>query len=199
MKEKPILFNSEMVRAILRGDKLETRRVIKPPFELHKNGYLTKPKGNQRLHPYECPYGEVGDQLWVRETFMLETEQGIPTGGIIYRATDKPEEDETPLKWKPSIFMPREASRIQLEVTGIKIERLQEIDYTGAMREGIERSYDSSSHLWFKNYGKTGDSNFKHVSGAIKSFKSLWNSINEKRGFGWLKNPWVWVVEFKKI
>jgi len=198
MKERPILFNAEMVRAILDGRKTQTRRVIKPQPIIVGDG-LSWPL---------CPYGIPGDRLWVRETFALESSQEVSydppfkdgrpllevDGGFEhgtwweqphYKATDpEPElsyDGEGPcVKWSPSIYMPRWASRILLEITDIRVERVKDISRDDAFSEG---------HPFTKP---------KHPE--IKwNFEKLWNSINEKKGLGWDKNPWVWVIEFKAV
>ena len=193
-KTRPILFNGEMVRAILDGRKTQTRRVVKP-----------QPRFIAHTHPSVAPYwrwepcknfsgtftlrfarefstyGAPGDRLWVRETWMPETEQGIPTGGIIWRASDnKPMPDgDGPLRWKPSIHMPKSASRITLEVTGMQVERVQDISEEDAYAEGIDLA--------------------PTIPHPLVWFRDLWDSINVKRGFGWDANPWVWVVAFRSV
>ena len=98
--------------------------------------------------------------------------------------------------WRPSIHMPRWASRITLEVLSVRVERVQEINPRDAMDEGIGRHWDGHKY-WWENY--QGECNFLgNNEGPLKSFESLWDSINAKRGYGWDKNPWVWVVEFKQ-
>ena len=176
MKEHPILFSGEMVRAILDGRKTQTRRVIKfhtpaysnPEFLAgcdlvsfsHENGAVFKDRISFMV-PIKCQYGAPGDTLWVREAWK-ET-QGE---GLAYRATE-PYMDGEP--WRPSIFMPRWASRIALSVKNVRVERVQNISQGDAMAEGTQG---------------------KH------SFAVLWDIINAKRGFGWDINSWVWVVEF---
>ena len=211
MKERPIIFNGEMIRAILDGRKTQTRRPVKPqPTEyglvfrragvsekLEDDFYAWEDDGLlldehsedggpcQRL----CPFGVAGDRLWCRETWMAETEQSIPTGGVIYRATDKPEPDEnSPLCWRPSIHMPREASRITLEITSVRIERLQEITEEDAKAEGIDMDIPLMPHV--PGMGAT------HPSAV---FSDLWDSIYAKCGFGWDSNPYVWVIEFRRV
>ena len=119
-----------------------------------------------------CPYGKPGDELWVRETW-----NGTESEGIAYRATD-PQMDGEP--WKPSIFMPRWASRLQLVIKDVRVERLQDISIDDIYAEGA----------YSINWGRMPGSEHK-------AFKALWDSINAKRGYGWETNPWVWVVEFE--
>ena len=198
MKERPILFSGEMVRAILEGRKTQTRRVVKNLAEatmnMLKKCSSVKIKGAKTILDFghkslelnseiffKCPYGKVGDRLWVRESFC--------TAPVI-------EEDDAPylymadmdglclenIRWKPSIHMPREASRILLEITDIRVERLNDISEEDAVKEGLDSSHSSFS-----------------CSGlfAKQKFQKLWESIN---GAGsWEKNPWVWVVEFKVV
>lgn len=204
MKEHPILFSGEMVKAILEGRKTETRRIIKPPFEIHANGFITKSKKNERLNPYKCPYGEVGDHLWVRETWakVLGEEDLM----FVYKATNVEElntgdEDDNGniFRWKPSIFMPRKASRILLLITDIRAERLRLIE-----KDVDDKSFYAEGLRWINN-GCCEDCYQWTVSGKEKDwfdypedcYEHLWDSIN---GNGSYKtNPWVWVVTFKRI
>lgn len=190
MKERPILFNAEMVRALLSGEKTMTRRVVMPQPAVISFGWqwlkkairlewgeLAKPEG---LLPH-CPYGKPGDQLWVRETFWTDGDE------LIYRADPGAEKnldsEMTGLKWKPSIFMPRWAARIQLEITDVRVERVQDILELEALAEGV-----------FAGMGEEVP-----TFTARDAFYLLWDSINESRGFGWEANPWVWVVEFRLL
>lgn len=201
MREKPILFSEEMIRAILAGEKTQTRRVIKPqPKYDHFSHigagltglwcgylYLDDPAWEAR-----CPYGKTGDQLWVRETFATPSkwdqykpsellDNWLRPDQLVYKATERyPDGDY--YKWRPSIFMPRWASRIQLQVESVRVERIQEISEKDALAEG-------TMHNGFVS---------KTVS-EVAVFKGLWDEINERRGYGWEKNPWVWVVEFSMI
>lgn len=204
MKERPILFSGEMVRAILAGRKTQTRRVIKGDPELTENGgfsYADR-KGNRWLcgmgtdragtirnfmKSWPCPYGQPGDRLWVRETHMIEDYYADGKQVVLYRADY---EDKILGKgWKPSIHMPRWASRITLEITGVRVERLNDISEQDAAAEGVEKAFGSS----YKHY--LDDK--KDCGYATASFSSLWESIN---GAGsWQQNPWCWVIEFKKI
>lgn len=204
MKEHPILFSQEMVDAILEG-KTQTRRVVKPQPFLGDTGtwYPSIVPGDKRNHtglhygneahfrfgmPIDfCPYGREGDRLWVRESWRamddIPTSRLAPGDQIFYRA-DYPFPVAYGQKWKPSIHMPRWASRITLEIVRVRIERLQEITEQDAFAEGVRPSIVG------------GDLDFlKYRAG----FQSLWNSINVKRGYGWDINPWVWVIEFRKV
>lgn len=160
MSEHPIIFNNLMVRAILEGRKTQTRRVCKnqPPkmFDLSR-------------------YGEAGDRLWVRETFALKS------GKPFYRA----DEEHYDVRWRPAIFMPRWASRIMLEIVGVRIEMLQEICSADIVAEGFTVFHPRSIAVeagWDKS-----------------AFGGLWDSINAKRGYSFASNPFVWVIEFSRI
>ena len=208
MKERPILFSAPMVRAILGGHKTMTRRVAIPrhddrtPCEHWDGGYCEQEAIMSRHceHGSEgrpCPYGCPGDRLLVKETWKPHCEGPIsdefPLGTCVkYRADGamvKPtawtneqgawcEAQEESEQWRSPLHMPRWASRITLEVTGVRVERVQDISESDARCEGIDA------------YVKDGF--------ARAEFVCLWNSINEKRGFGWDVNPWVWVIEFRK-
>lgn len=175
----PILFNTDMVRAILDGRKRVTRRALKQPFEVHPNGFITKPKRNERLCPYEPPY-QQGDILYVRETWSEWD------GGYVYKAWQSPfpQAGAYPTTtWRPSIHMPREAARIWLKVTNVRVERLQDITEEQAQAEGC-----NSGLL-------TGPCT------ARGQFENLWNSTLKKSDlarYGWGANPWVWVIEFER-
>ena len=251
--EKPILFNTEMVKAILEGRKTQTRRVIKDSF----NGCWTNggphpcPNNPVVVHPGEvlkafgepdivvdytnvveamfhcstmdktarCPYGKIGDQLWVRETFYaygrwlhvfdpdelkyVWTFEDLTTEReLSYRYEENPPEivnkkrKKDMARWykRPSIFMPRQAARILLEITNIRVKRVQEITGYAALAEGIKGSLPYARSMTQARIDYES-----RAPGFISDFRTLWNSINEKRGFGWDINPWVWVVEFKRI
>lgn len=190
-KERPILFSGQMVRAILEGRKTQTRRVLKkqPPAQswLDEVSYPSfgasfwDPQAGEFID-FKNPYGKPGDRLWVRETFMAWP---TPTA-ISYRATSDQEAAKL-FKWKPSIFMPRWASRITLEIVSVRVERVQEISGDDCRKEGIRfEELDPFSQIARNNQ-------------RISKFRELWDSINAKRGFGWDKNPWAWVVEFRRI
>ena len=164
--EKPILFCGEMVRAILEGRKNQTRRIIKP--QLDCDMFLAWQEG-----VINCPYA-VG-RLWVRESWAQDLENEV-----FYRADhfDKPSTVE---KWRPSIFMPRWASRINLTVKNIRVERVQEITEEDARAEGCIYSADPKS---------------KYGNGYVNQYHFLWESINGKDS--WKINSWVWIIEFEK-
>lgn len=199
-KERPILMNGAMVRAVLDGRKTQTRRVSKyitqyPPASTIEIGFLSKTKFGEKLltATYEatngkfsaefCPYGKPGDRLWVRETWARDSEDGT----LFYRAdvgSGNGADDwqrniadgASGYCWRPSIYMPRCASRILLEITGVRVERLQDISVGDCCREGAPLDMTHAVETWYRE---------------------LWESIN---GLGsWDVNPWVWVIEFKAI
>ena len=157
MAIKPILFNTEMVRAILDGRKSCTRRLLKEPFTVHPNGYITKPRGNENFCPYEPPY-QPGDILYVRETWKK-----APNGYFYYEDWQRDDIADV-AKWKPSIHMPKEAARIWLKVTDVRVERLQEITEEQACVEGTdpldEACYENNGwHPTFSDPDSGGDPN----------------------------------------
>lgn len=206
MKEHPILFSGPMVDAILKGQKTQTRRVINlgpvkrvlkgstsAIWTVFKDRYLERWWwGDQHgATEVKCPYGKAGDRLWVREKARLRSVgPKIDELDLAYAADEivgDPVFQSSPrpyvfTRWTPSIHMPRWASRITLEITGVRVERVQEISKVDCLAEG----------MW------PGDPRTSEVSHKIR-YQNLWNSINADRGFGWDKNPWVWVVEFKRI
>ena len=248
-KEYPILFTGPMVRAILEGRKTQTRRIVKIHagnrvirngyyIEMHDIGLMWKPVGGQPWEPFPkdrtgeyCPYGKVGDRLWVRETWRPDVNEN-DISGYLYKADDcfieiensekaadqwlylrKPEEQWPVMKppvWRPSIHMPRVASRLLLEVVNVRVERLQDISEEDAIAEGVEpycgadyQKCFSCSHRkkcqfdgLYRDYTTEEDG---FPANAKNSFKSLWDSINRDRGHRWDTNPWVWVVEFKRV
>lgn len=255
MSEHPILFSTNMVKSIQAGKKTQTRRVIKvqPPTDKHRmvlqldTTSRERRKHNGKYHwairdglnvteeqviYFKCPYGKVGDKLWVREGFRC-------TGGgsernLLYRADGGDSalsfcgindgrsaavqkqhwvewdrltyETKTGCNWRPSIHMPRWASRILSEITDIRVERVQEITDAAVLAEGIEQQHIEK----YRPFLHKND-----IHGA--AFGELWDSINSKRietyfntvknkdiqrvvpGYSWESNPWVWVVEFKRV
>ena len=216
MKERPILFSAAMVRAILEGKKTQTRRVVKPRKDL-SFGCLLQPHelaGEVNAGDYmNCPYGKPGDRLWVRETWCGQldsyTSQLIynEDGNIykcLYRAdgehvvlddgdgfTKHNKDGSEASPWKPSIHMPRWASRISLEITGVRVERLNDINESDARAEGITDGGCT-------NCGNPEPCGCASPSpDARDSFINLWEQINGP--CSWIANPWVWAVEFRRV
>ncbi len=198
-KERPILFSGEMVRAILEGRKTQTRRVCKPE---HFNGSempSDHAMENAIRFGAKCPYGQVGDRLWVKETFGLHDNRQ-PT--IVYYRADNELKYESDGPWTPSIFMRREYSRITLEIVSVRVERLNEISEADAAAEGVERNASVIDGSWSPEDGYIKypiDENLEDFPAwtAVESYQTLWESIN---GAGsWAANPWVWVIEFKRV
>jgi len=197
MKERPIIFTGESVRAILEGRKTQTRRVIKWDIRL-----LATYRDRVEAHYIKngvahfcndflshCPYGQVGDRLWVRETYWQDQSGGVwcyKAGGL-GRGLEGSLEPEFPPrncggKLVSTLFMPRWASRIDLEITGLRAERLQEIIAGDCTKEGIV--YEDGDYVTMKVFDK---------------FRLLWDSLNAKRGYGWDTNSWVWVISYERI
>lgn len=199
MKTKPILFNTLMVQAILEGRKTQTRRIIKnipeDTFKIWFDGgewIVENEKGQCWTNKLESKY-QKDDILWVRETFTIkppiDAEQDWIT--FIYKATDSIECYD--VKWKPSIFMPKEAARIFLKVTNIRVERLHDISENDAIAEGVGAGFQMNA----------GYPDYEHIingictltqDSAYASFISLWQKINGN----WDENPFVWVYEFER-
>jgi hypothetical protein len=200
MADHPILFSAPMVLALLAGTKTQTRRVAKrmdclcghPVADHSVSCGYTKLGACGKFTPINaCPYGHPGDRLWVRETW-------VPTfnrvHGVLYAADHEfmAYEQARPLwpcrtNWRPSIFMPRWASRILLEITEVRVQRVQEISGWDAIQEGcgIELNDDLD-----KTIGQR----------AQQEYTRLWDSINGKRpGCAWVDNPWTWAISFRRI
>lgn len=225
MKETPLLFSPEMVRAILDGCKTQTRRVIRLksrkacPFCEGETGYEWIEtggdlSGRDYSRPCRCitanrPYGVPGDGLWVREawtyknwqdaeyalagcpdarTHPTETYLETPTRAI-YRASCVLRDAEVG-RWHPSIHMPRWASRITLEITKIRVERVQDISNEDAIAEGVIEETETL----FRWPGMLAARRNARIA-----FSMGWDSLNAKRGHGWSENPWVWAITFRRI
>lgn len=219
MKERPILFNGEMVRAILDGRKMQTRRVInldhergfQNPVIRGKNGEVSSV--NCRLAPTLCPLGQSGDRMWVRETWQAIHEE-LNDDGYVDETTYAPsipkEEDsywhtvfaadnwcedinQRGFPWRPAIHMPRWASRILLEITEVRVERLQSISDRDVLQEGLCKLPASGRYcrqLGAQYFGMASYS-------AQEAYSWLWSSIYGEES--WNANPWVWVIEFKRV
>jgi hypothetical protein len=213
--ERPILFQTEMVQAILEGRKTQTRRTkgftnenpgdwevqVVRSFPVSKTdpayyGVFFKHK----IYPnktglIKSQYGKPGDLLWVRETWAHTKQLNInfedESYGYVYKSDDQIWESYEEWKWKPSIHMPKDAARIWLMIEDIRVERVQEISEKDAILEGIEKVELHSQPKW-KRY----DEGFCTMYPTI-SFKSLWHSINGEES--WNANPWVWVIQFRVL
>jgi len=256
---KSIIMNDFSVQRILSGAKTQTRRVVKlrnlPNSEIasiHRDGagfgwiaWSPKPVSAEetaRIYPgpsgFPCPYGKVGDHLWVRETWRIESFlEGEPVWfgyradgdvaiedstddpryeawweRIAVQSTDElikmnwPRKDAddvfhwnhkcSPLRWRPSIFMPRWASRITLKITDIRVERVQEISGEDCVNEGATTLTDLNMMLSKKDKTPFHEQNNRK---ARAIFQALWDSINSKKGYSWNDNPWVWCISFKVV
>ncbi len=198
---KPILFNTEMVRAILDGTKTVTRRVLKNQdvnayiavlCEDEDDGSVDLICENADKTTYalynKIPYKE-GDILYVRETWAKQQGLYWHKAGLELDENGRVHGTEPPDKWKPSIHMPKEAARIFLRVTGVRAERLQDITITGLQEEGILNDGYISQYAAM-------------TTTAFEDFKDLWDSTIKKADllrYGWAANPWVWVIEFERI
>jgi hypothetical protein len=226
-KERPILFSTEMVKAILEGRKTMTRRVIKPqPSDdwmqnakgicpslrmYRSNGEQMFWLSNGGLGEITPPYGKPGDVLWVRETFRLCQPYGPESLSYMYKdghigesAIDGNEYKYNDYdRWRPSIHMPKVAARIWLEITDIRVERLKMISEVEAMKEGIDISHSDVIGDRYKDYVSDSseyghsDHDFPTVARPYESFETLWISINGEES--WVSNPWVWVISFKVL
>lgn len=245
-KERPILFNAEMVRAILDGRKTQTRRVAKVDLSPWLDGQADKIDESEMIfhvgeghsgfglyvssaeYPeegsdfYRCPFGNPGDRLWVRETWSPDSKNFYPFNRVAYRGDHHsdlidrdvkecrdhaahceairkehkvPEGCMCEFRWRPSIHMPRWASRITLEIKSVRVERLQDISEEDAIREGIKQVGNCSP----PNYSKTDKCYFNGLAVGFETakhaFAHLWDQIYDN----WEQNPWVWVIEFERV
>ncbi len=228
MKERPILFSGPMVKAILAGRKTQTRRIMKQqPDTVVGNGEKMTharwwnekgsfPMNRSTVANFICPYGLVGDRLWVRESWavsniydclspskicrdILEREgypKTKPPCGVRYPATDSMSDG---IRCRPSIHMPRWASRITLEITGVRVERVQDISNADCCAEGIVpigAEKDLGNCCGTKVMAQAGVLNGRY-STVRQLYSELWNKINGNGS--WSSNPWVWVVCFKRV
>lgn len=212
MKERPIHFTGEMVKAILEGRKTQTRRVIRLPrwaMPPNEDGEFEIDdvfvNGERREWPYaiarntgcfaaiQCPYGAIGDRLYVTETWqaicdglwwhqMPKVDRGVMNWGVTNPI--EPAFDLEPPRWVSGRFMPRWASRIMLEVVNVRVERVQDISDADIVAEGAPKNV-----CWPIGYS----------SQLVNWYRTLWDTINAKRGYGWDENPWVWAISFKAV
>lgn len=243
MKERPILFSTSMVQAILAGRKTQTRRVVKPERWMVKQNVTFKDASvdqgfygpndqylkvvreiDETRHRIVCPYGSPGDRLWVRETWRVGAwNNDTGTVAIDYRSDNSSRREwivvqdddaftrlyvqsvedaqfklghkenykwnpgESPCRWRSSLHMRREFSRITLEITAIRVERLNQIEYKDCKAEGLQEP---------RQFAQFGASAAERDELFRVSYKTLWETINGPGS--WDKNPWVWVVEFKR-
>jgi len=203
MRERPILFNDVMVRVLMSGAKTQTRRVAKGVVAMHARTGEALAKLDSAGPRVLCPFGQPGDRLWVREAHAIfqthgqhraDGERWGPWGGLPSTVSDDGKQIAyyregfdrcDPGRWRPSIHMPRWASRLVLEITDVRVERLQAISDGDALAEGIEELNGRFTH----NRGKYG------CRSACGAFVQLWEST----GGNWDSNPWVWVIEFKRL
>lgn len=222
MKERPILFSAPMVRGLLDGSKTQTRRVITPQPTSGPLGHVrysraasrrdrrtSSVSGNPTLAWWQkgmadmCPYGRVGDRLWVRETHAKVDDNDALR--VLYRADsmfDASNPADISWQWTPSIFMPRWASRITLEITDVRVQRLQEISEADALEEGVMRWRSGWSEtekaLAFLRGGEAREACGADSGVAQRLYYLLWQEINEKRA-PWSQNDWVWVISFNRV
>lgn len=241
MSERPILFSGAMVRAILAGRKSQTRRVVKHDVSADCVSWKVLDDGRwtqmfqygkilaSKAWAHSCPYGIPGDRLWVRETrwqipepSLRQLRDGADTWPkVAYNAdeTEISQGQNREMGWKlrPSIFMPRWASRITLEITDVRVQRVQEITEEDARAEGIqipvEKIQDPPAIGLLRITGKHAPIRYfppgflgqehtieERTTVWLRAhYASLWDDLNESRGFGWDSNPWVWCLTFKRI
>ena len=201
IKERPILFSAPMVRAILEGRKTVTRRIVKP-VRGYEDCSIRRPDKAAASHSVwwhgrfesvgvmqDCPYGKPGDRLWVREAWArIGIAQAPDQEWVVYRESDNRTDYGGP--WKPGIHMLRRDSRILLEITDVRVERLQDISPDQAFAEGVNGSM-------CQQFLESSPTRFTCREAEIHGFSGLWESINGADS--WDANPWVWVVEFKQV
>lgn len=227
-KELPILFSGPMVRAILRGDKTQTRRIINPQpefknWEREPSSGVVNEAWQTGFVKIRCPYGSSGSHLWVRETHMVWTGGAAGTTELLYRddpewdlaikdrdeirkARSRTEIDPVVGNYKivPSIHMPRWRSRIALELLQVRVERLQEITEDDALAEGVAASEPITQVDIEALADGTMEKALAEAFGtgghftAKFNYSMLWDGINRKRA-AWATNPWVWVLSFKRV
>ena len=187
MAERLMIFSGDSVKAIQDGRKTMTRRVIKPQpkyrayfqkdaFHIPNFGYIVASNTCALLEHLKCPYGQVGDVLWAKE------KHAFSGNGVFFPDSC---DGTVHIAWTSSRFMRKEYARIWLEITGIRVEKTQDIMEQDAEAEGVDMMHLDDLGQTFKSYRR--------------GFQSLWDSINTKRGYSWDKNPWVWCISFKRL
>lgn len=213
MRERPILFQGAMVRALLAETKTQTRRSVSPqpsqsfipdgPTRNYSRTLVDLKTGEQYPDPvvrfgvtdenedYPCKFGRPGDRLWVKECFSSHGAFGAH-GLITYRADIADGKEPHGLHWRPSIFMPRTASRLLLEITAVRVERLNVITEADAKAEGVEPMQENHTAAAVASiFGA------KEFAAHKSAYATLWEQINGRGS--WALNPWVWVIEFRRV
>ena len=232
-KSRPIIFKAEMVRAILDGRKTQTRRVINPRSKNDfiyepENKYSYSIRGRRALwHSFKtqerliekfCPYGVPSDFLYINEGFVTFSHRHVENHDRKYPihrhlphypdciTLFKVDDYELPnnIKWSSPIFMRKNESRISLRIVDIRVERVQDIDDYGAIKEGVEPDLIGNASDLFKENDVIIDQSFEHPSdfgywkNPKEKFIELWDSINAKRGYSWESNPWIFIISFQR-
>lgn len=217
--EKPLMFNTPMVRAILDDRKRKTRRGCKEAIKHnltevidHGSGMFGNRAGDIM---FRCPHGRVGELIWVKETYTIDRiyrDGLIDDGEIIYRASTPPShcwpdfyDDLSPVKWKSSMFMPRRLSRITLRITSVHVERLQDITPDEAIAEGLSAftkdgrfiKYGIPDYDWLPGNDDIGWPWQDWRMSPVDAFQKLWTDINGAES--WAANPLVWVIGFERV
>lgn len=231
VRERPVIFTGESVRAILAGRKSQTRRVVKelggnrggpvgPHVKFWRPGEEDPTRwcgcdGLGSVGWIRCPYGVVGDRLWCREVWASAYSRGC--WGTIFRADGSyvqgkrrhekgphfNADDRPALRWRTPLFMPRWASRLTLEVTEVRVQRLQETSLDDARAEGVPQMHAEAvaagmcqeTHSLVGRDGPTCRDRWDN-STSVENYSRLWDTLNAKRGYPWASNPWVWAVSF---
>ena len=212
MRERPIIMSGESVRAITAARKSQTRRVIKDAprgryeYEMASGLAIDKyqvPGGSPvDLNAVRCAYGKPGDRLWVRETwFFVEGPEQRERGALRYRADEpSPVPERT---WRSPLFMPRWASRLTLEVTAVRVERLCDISDADALAEGVGEVTFIPDDGFPPSLGYPSPADGREYPllypTAREAYRHAWDALNAKRGYPWTSNPWVWVVTFRRV
>jgi hypothetical protein len=207
MRERPILFSAPMVRAILEGRKTQTRRIVvrakdgELPLDFHDGMFWFADGDAQEIN---CPYGETGDRLWIREAWRTEFRfnhlkpslvPGTPLDTAIYYEADG--KSSMAGKYRHSRFMPRRFSRTALDITKVRVQRLQEISEQDAIAEGVEKLGEFPNITPYRNYMVKQPAGAHNFSTSRASFMSLWSSINGTESY--TANPLVWAITFPEV